>query len=350
MDNMQNPFNLILGLEPTSVVNRIEQTNEIVSTFMSNNPTSPLYVISGVRGSGKTVFMQSVADTIMQNSKKGEWIEIDLNPETDLLENFAASLSRNNILENTFLKADISFSIFGATLTFGSKDKCTSVEVAIDRMLEIVSKLDKKILITIDEVTSKETLRIFASQYQIWLRKKYPVFLLMTGLFENIRNLQDTDSLTFLYRAPKIDIKPLGIKGMSVAYKKFFDISDDEIKEMALFTKGYSYAYQVLGYLKWRNPKASIEELTPEFDVYMEDNVYEKIWSGLSEGDKQIIGILAKNGKMKTKNIQELSGNTSSSYSTYRRRLQQKGLICTDEYGTAELSLPRFGEIILEWI
>ena len=36
-----------------------------------------------------------------------------------------------------------------------------------------------------------------------------PVFLLITGLFENINLLQNEKSLTFLYRAPKVPMDPL---------------------------------------------------------------------------------------------------------------------------------------------
>ena len=46
---------------------------------------------------------------------------------------------------------------------------------------------------------------------------------------------------------------------------------------MARFTKGYPYAFQTLGYLKWEN-NFPLEKLEPEFDSMMEDFVYEKIW------------------------------------------------------------------------
>ncbi len=84
----------------------------------------------------------------------------------------------------------------------------------------------------------------------------------------------------------------------------------------------------------------------------MEDFVYEKIWTELSEGDKKVIIAIAKSadGIMKTKDIQEATGNTSSSFSTYRKRLSEKGLIDVSEYGYSSLTLPRFGEIVRTWI
>ena len=52
-------------------------------------------------------------------------------------------------------------------------------------------------------------MRSFAHDFQSLLRDDYPVFALMTGLYENIYDLQNEKSLTFLYRAPKIILEPL---------------------------------------------------------------------------------------------------------------------------------------------
>ena len=111
--------------------------------------------------------------------------------------------------------------------------------------------------------------KVIASSFQTFIREDYPVFLLMTGLFENIRNLQNEDTLTFLYRTPRIELKPLGI-----------------------------------------------------------------------------IGMANNNGKMRTRDVQEASGNTSGSFSTYRKRLSERGLIDTSSYGYIELTLPRFGDVV----
>lgn len=65
------------------------------------------------------------------------------------------------------------------------------IENAIQAMLEVVKDKKKRVLITIDEATSNEEMKIFASAFQIFVRNELPVFLLMTGLFENIDALQN---------------------------------------------------------------------------------------------------------------------------------------------------------------
>ena len=93
-----------------------------------------------------------------------------------------------------------------------------------------------------------------------------------------------------------------------------------------------------------------LNELIPEFDTMLEDFVYEKIWSELSAYDRKVISALALNGKMKTQDVQKATGTTSSSFSTYRKRLKEKGLVDTSEYGYLNLSLPRFAEIVKSWM
>lgn len=46
----------------------------------------------------------------------------------------------------------------------------------------------------------------------------------MTGLYENIYDLQNEKSLTFLYRAPKIILEPLNYTAIKSHYMRIFDI------------------------------------------------------------------------------------------------------------------------------
>lgn len=338
----ENPFSLNFGIEPSRLISRESQIGEIVSTFSSETPSSYIYMITGVRGSGKTVTMASAANRLRD---KADWIVIPLNPNRDLLHALAANLYEHPLLKPAFTKAEFGFS-FVVNASVRTEGPLPDVEAQIRKMLSIVKALKKRILITVDEVTNNENLRIFASSYQMFLSENYQLFLLMTGLYEQIRNLQNEKNLTFLYRAPKIELKPLSINGMANNYREVFDISESETLEMARFTKGYSYAFQVLGYLKFRT-NSSLEKLIPEFDEIMEEYSYEKIWEELSARDREIVILLAKNGKMKVQDIIKETGLTSSSFSTYRRRLSKGGIISVQEYGYCELWLPRFKEIVM---
>ena len=55
-----NPFNLMFGVLPKSYISRAEQEERVVTTFL-NNSYGSLYLVTGVRGSGKTVFITQVS-------------------------------------------------------------------------------------------------------------------------------------------------------------------------------------------------------------------------------------------------------------------------------------------------
>jgi hypothetical protein len=339
-----NPFSLNFGKEPYRLISRDNQIDEVVETFNSATPTSALYIITGVRGSGKTVTMASILNRF---KKDKDWITISLNPNRDLLTALAAALYEEPALKPAFIKAKISISFF-VEASMKTEGPPADIEVQLRKMLKIVQSMDRKVLIAIDEASNTKNMRIFASSFQMFLYESYPLFLVMTGLYENIRSLQDEKNLTFLYRAPRIELKPLSVLAMANDYKKVLGINDQEAKEMARFTMGYSYAFQVLGYLRYKDDRP-LPDLIPRFDEIMEEYSYEKIWSELSARDRDIVHLLAKNGKMKVEEILKETGMSSSSFSTYRRRLGKGGIISTEEYGYCDLCLPRFREIISAW-
>ena len=118
-------------------------------------------------------------------------------------------------------------------------------------MMEILRAHDRKLLIAIDEAANSPAMRKFVSEFQLLLRNKYPIYLLMAGLYDNLYQLQNEKTLTFLYRAPKIFLSPLNMSAVTESYRTTFHNSEEDARQMASLTKGYSYAYQVVGYLCW---------------------------------------------------------------------------------------------------
>ena len=67
---MNNPFTLSFGKKPLQYISRIAQTNEVLQNFDAEIPSNQIYMITGVRGSGKTVMMTSIAAE-MKKGKTG---------------------------------------------------------------------------------------------------------------------------------------------------------------------------------------------------------------------------------------------------------------------------------------
>ena len=241
----KNPYTKMFGKEPELTVPRVVQSDEIIQTFMEDQPSSQIYMITGVRGSGKTVLMTEIARHFRAEKS---FVVVELNPAKDLLQGLAAKLYNEQGLHAALKRAKIDLSFFGIGVEIGGADPITDIEVALERLLEQMKKQGQKLLITIDEAVSSENMRIFASAFQIFVRRNYPIMLLMTGLYENIDTLQNDKILTFLYRAPKIYLKPLNPGRIAAHYKKTCSVSEEDAREMARLTRGYPFAFQVLGF------------------------------------------------------------------------------------------------------
>lgn len=337
-----NPFSLTFGKEPSSMIRRTAQLSEILDSFEAENPAYQVCMLTGVRGSGKTVMLTEIAKNLRQ---KKDWIVADLSPERDLLQALAAFLSNQPDLVELFRKAKINLSFLGLGMEIDGTAAITDLSVALTRMLEHIGKHNKKVLITIDEAVCNQTMREFVSMFQIFMRQDLPVFLVMTGLYENIYELQNEKTLTFLYRAPRLELGPLNIGMIAENYKRIFELDDEAALLMAKETKGYPFAYQVMGYLCWKEEKGW-QEILPEYSQYLEDFVYEKLWSELSAWDKKILSAMTKSDNLKVETIRRAAGSASNTFSVYRDRLIKKGLVTSPKYGFLEFSLPKFREFV----
>lgn len=116
---------------------------------------------------------------------------------------------------------------------------------------------------------------------------------------------------------------------------------------MAKLTRGYSFAFQVLGYFTWENDGRP-EDVLDDYRQYLEDYVYEKIWSELSKGDKKILYGIAQSATGKISDIREILHMETNQFNPYRKRLLKKGIINGDERGYVRFVLPLFEQFVLE--
>ena len=145
----------------------------------------------------------------------------------------------------------------------------------------------------------------------------------------------------------KMLLEPLNFTAVKKQYMDIFALDGQQAEQMAWLTKGYPFAFQVLGYLYWENrEKKSLEDILPEYDQYLEEYVYSKIWSEMSELDKKIVFEMAVSGETKIKSIRERLNIKSEQFSVYRDRVKRKGVVCSEQYGYLALALPRFDEFV----
>ena len=90
-----NPFTLQFGIEPNQFINRLSPTEKILDTFRAELPATRLFLISGIRGSGKTVLLQTISEEL---GKSNEWVTVDVSPDMDILKAYRNKGSFNLLL------------------------------------------------------------------------------------------------------------------------------------------------------------------------------------------------------------------------------------------------------------
>ena len=340
---MNNPFELTFGLKPSNYISRLKQSDEIISNFKSKTGNKS-FLITGVRGTGKTVMLSHISK---QFEYEKNWIVIELIPNYDMLEQFASALYDSSIMNKIFNNKTFGFSFSGISFSISGEKPITNVISLIEVLLDRIKKCDKSVLIAVDEVSNNDYVKTFTQAFQLLIRKEYPIHLLMTGLYQNIYELQNDKDLTFLYRAPKISLEPLNLAAITNSYQELLNISKEEALLLAKETKGYAYAYQVLGHLVFerQNPKLD-DKLYAKYDQYLEEYVYEKMYSELSSNDKIILKAFTSDDINSVDNLLLKSKMKKNVFSVYRDRLIKRGIIESPEYGKLLLKLPRFYEFL----
>ena len=342
---MKNPFNIMYGMIPTSLVGRSDAFNKIMSTFTSEDITAASYIITGIRGSGKTVLLRSVAKEM---SQREGWVVIDLNPQGDFVSSLAEKLYEA-IRKNKFpFDWSIDLSLAHITFHLSKQKESVSAESAIPHLLDVLMKKGKRILLLIDEINTTKSFKFFANFYQNLISSEYQLFLLMTGLQENVGALISGEAASFLARCPKIVLDPLDLASISRMYQKDLGASKEAANELAKLTQGYAFAYQVIGKLCFENKKVDIDdELLNGMDSYLSDNGYNVIWKGMTGNEKNICIALAKSKDGETSEVAKIAGLKMNNFNNYRARMIYKGYLVSSGYGKISFSLPRFKEYVL---
>lgn len=341
---MKNPFSKTFGKEPSNYIERSVEKEQIIDDFTSEAPSNYTYIITGPRGSGKTVLLSSISKYF---ENLDDWIVVDPGVKDHILENIASILYDKAKLKTKFLKGEFSFSFQGFGISIKGDTPVASTFSLLIKMASILKKKKKRILITIDEVDNSKDMKSFIEAYQSLIKQGFDVLLLMTGLYENISKLQDNPSLTFLYRAPKIHLGALSIRMICSSYESLIGISKEKAIEYAKITKGYAYAYQVLGSLLFESDDKELNEKTlNSFDSVMDEHVYRKIYLSLSNKEKEIVQAIDNNSQIKIAELMHKTNIDSKSMSQYRDKLIKRGVLISPTFGYVEFALPRFAEFL----
>lgn len=350
---MQNPFTTTFSKIPDKSYIPTSQAEEIIENFRYDNPSESVYKITGVRGSGKTVLLAIVEGEFnSEQSKKDGWLVCRLSPARDMLQQLASFLVKEGITAdkrktNVSVSAGLSSKAGSVGISTVKKETYTDVGVDLDDMLGKLQKKGKKILVGIDEVSKNDNMIIFASEYGKWLRENYPIYMICTGLYENIEQLSNVKNLTFFRRATTIMTEPLNLIRMTEMYRSKLGIDTVKARSLAETTRGYAYAFQELGVICFKIKGIDTEEAIDKLKTELYAYSYEKIWEEMSEGDRKLARLLVNKAEYKREEILPRMENPDN-YSVYRDRLKRRGIVNVRQ-SYISLALPYFGEYIKEY-
>lgn len=349
---MQNPFTTTYSKLPEYTYVSTSKTGEILENFSYEYPSEAVYKIAGVRGSGKTVILAKVEEELKNDeSTYNEWIVVDLNPTRDMLQQLASKLEKEGLVskKSNISSVSVSANVLGTGGGIGvARDNNTFFDIGteIDGMLELAQKKGKKVLIGVDEVSKTKEMIEFTMEMGRWLRAGYPVYMICTGLYENLTELSNVKNLTFFRRATTIKTEPLNTIRMAEMYKTKLEIGTEIARELAELTKGYAYAFQQLGVLYFRNgKKSSLESIVGECKTELFAYSYEKIWEELSAADQDFLRLVTDKDEYKREEVLRLMEDKANNYSVYRDRLIKRGILNARQ-GYISLALPFFGEYV----
>lgn len=344
--SQKNPFTISFSRKPVEFVERINQTNRIIDTFNEAPVTDQIFIITGLRGSGKTVLMSSVASRL---EKTSDWYVQRCIPTKDMVHEMAVDLSSRDFFNKAQVQAEAGIPGIGS-VSISTEPGDTTDVMKIRKALKAMDKKNKKLLLVADEISDTPQMRDLSSVFQDLIGEELPVYFLGTGIPENIDALKNVKYLTFLYRAPRIEMTPLDMLSMAQRYQEVFDISDEESRTLSKLTMGYSFAFQALGYVYWdHRPVKDLSDLMPEYDRLLAANSYSKIWAELSEKQHEVCHAIAETDSHQISEIREKIGMPSNNFNGYKNRLLHQGIIAQIERGKIAFTLPRFDVFINDY-
>ena len=200
----KNPFNPTFGDVPNIFLDKQKQVDELIQTIQTSDFARSFF-ITGVRGSGKTSFLTKISEQLQDDPN---CYLIDLINENGILTTLARKLYHQNGSKLSELFDSLnSISIGGVAIE--REKEIPNIEIMLEELMQSVASKNKYVVITIDEVSNSKAIQSFAKEFNALKRKKYPIYVIMTGLPDLILDIQNDDKLTFLLRSEKIEMQPL---------------------------------------------------------------------------------------------------------------------------------------------
>lgn len=355
---MPSPFTFTPGTAGKAYID-MHYADEVVENFISEDTEKYVYKILGLRGSGKSVIYSKILSALKQQDK---WLVYTLSSGGDPMQTLIGLMSREKFIDSTETVTSVktegniegNLMLIKGTGTFAAQresrpnDNFYSQEAALKEMVQNASAKGYRIAIGIDDISKTDNMVRFLSLVgDMILDESKNIYLICTGLTRNIDDFVSEPHLSFFVRSDKIEIRTLSIPLITFKYQELLGAPQPEAKALAEFTKGYAYAYQVLGELCYKHRTTSIEAVQDEFNSLMASQ-YDLIWNSLTPAEQALLKIIVHTPSGSVPEIKAQMKNRNS-FDVLRSRLIKKHIIVPNGYAAVTTELPQFREYIDMW-
>lgn len=263
-EDKRNPFRPGFGCPPLTLVGRADEINSFLGA-LKNGPGSEgsSYVITGARGTGKTVLVNEIANICRQAG----FDVFSYSAKNGTLDDFIGDLrSYLSDLDKYDVEINPDINIFGIGGSIGSiKKKAKDISsMRLDNLLSVVCSISKKgVIIVLDEVDSRfsDDLVPIIKAYQSALAHEMNIYLLVSGLPASLRRFEQLPGVTFLHRSKHEHLSSLSYDDSIYAIVDTclssggIAIDNKHAAIIANASCGYPFAIQQLGSMAWNKAK-----------------------------------------------------------------------------------------------
>ena len=355
-----NPFRPGFGNSPAILAGRddfIEQFAEALDDGPGSLGRATLY--TGAPGTGKTVMLNEVADIAKQRG----WLTIDETASPGfvsrlVVQHLPALLSGLDPNARRLKLTSVSGPMGIGGLSWDASDThvvAAGLRNQMELACDLLAAAGSGLLVTLDEVhgTQASEFRDFFSTIQHLFRNDRNIAVAAAGLPSAISSLLNDDVLTFLRRANRHTLGPVGLGEVARVMLATVEsagrtIDREACRLAAAATGGYPFLIQLVGYQIWRqHPDAAeitgddVDKGVPAALRRMGSLVHEPAIAELSNVDRTFLLAMARDRQpSRIADIAERMGVDLAYTSVYRQRLIDAQMVEPAGRGLLAYTLP----------
>ena len=357
-----NLFTPDFGLPPHYVVGR-ETLLGVIKKGLGAGPRNPLFlsVLTGHRGSGKTVLLNEIEETAAQAG----WVVLRADATTSgLYDRLDEEIRDLEYIPEAGVSdispvADTEFGVNPGSASASRRERRTekpgrSIMKKLTALGRAAQARGSAVLVSVDELQAgrREELRRLSADLQLVTKRSVlPVAFVGAGLPTIETAIMRDPKMTFFHRCQGHVVEALDEGSVLSFYRRTITdaggtCANDDLRRMTAAAAGHPFKMQLIGDRAWvisGAPAAPIDSASVDMaidaaETRMQERVCSRVWDEISDTDKAIVRAVAEADGTIRRSALGARLPCSSSYVAHRlRRLEKMGCVVRKAKDSIEL-------------